>query len=117
MLFPVAGVLIYLTLTRQLLVRETWRRLRPFSAAGIILLIAAPWHILATLRNPPWFDFTMQSLPGHYHGFFWFFFINEQVLRFLNLRYPRDYDTVPRLYFWLFTCCGYFRGAFTSRPF
>ena len=28
-------------------------------------------------------------------------FINEQVLRFLNLRYPRDYNTVPRLYFWL----------------
>jgi hypothetical protein len=24
------------------------------------------------------------------------------VLRFLNLRYPRDYNTVPRLYFWLF---------------
>jgi hypothetical protein len=23
-------------------------------------------------------------------------------LRFLNLRYPRDYNTVPRLYFWLF---------------
>jgi hypothetical protein len=23
------------------------------------------------------------------------------VLRFLNLRYPRDYNTVPRLYFWL----------------
>jgi hypothetical protein len=28
--------------------------------------------------------------------------MNEQVLRFLNLRSPRDYDTVPRLYFWLF---------------
>jgi hypothetical protein len=28
--------------------------------------------------------------------------MNEQVLRFLNLRYPRDYNTVPRLYFWLF---------------
>jgi hypothetical protein len=27
--------------------------------------------------------------------------MNEQVLRFLNLRYPRDYDTVPRLWFWL----------------
>ena len=26
---------------------------------------------------------------------------NEQLLRFLNLRYPRDYNTVPRLYFWL----------------
>ncbi len=45
---------------------------------------------------------TLRSVPGEYHGFLWFFFINEQLLRFLNLRYPRDYDTVPRLYFWLF---------------
>ena len=28
--------------------------------------------------------------------------MNEQVLRFLNMRYPRDYNTVPRVYFWLF---------------
>ena len=68
----------------------------PFSGLAIILLIAAPWHILATLRNPPYFSFTMKSIPGEYHGFLWFFFINEQLLRFLNLRYPRDYDTVPR---------------------
>ena len=44
----------------------------------------------------------MHSESGSYHGFFWFYFINEHVLRFLNLRYPRDYNTVPRLYFWLF---------------
>ena len=44
----------------------------------------------------------MRSAPGEYHGFLWFYFINEQLLRFLNLRYPRDYNTVPRLYFWLF---------------
>ena len=44
----------------------------------------------------------MHSAPGEYHGFLWFYFINEQLLRFLNLRYPRDYNTVPRLYFWLF---------------
>ena len=50
----------------------------------------------------PTFAFDMHSLPGEYHGFLWFFFINEQLLRFLNLRYPRDYDTVPRVYFWLF---------------
>jgi hypothetical protein len=31
-----------------------------------------------------------------YRGFFWFYFINEHLLRFLNLRYPRDYNTVPR---------------------
>jgi 4-amino-4-deoxy-L-arabinose transferase-like glycosyltransferase len=28
--------------------------------------------------------------------------MNEHVLRFLNMRYPRDYNTVPRAYFWLF---------------
>jgi len=100
-LFPLAAGVIYLWLTHQLFSARTWRRLHPFSGILVILLIAAPWHILATLRNPPYFAFTLHSGPGQYHGFFWFFFINEQLLRFLNLRYPRDYNTVPRLYFWL----------------
>jgi 4-amino-4-deoxy-L-arabinose transferase-like glycosyltransferase len=98
---PVGGVLVYLLLTRQLFSRETWRRLRPLSVVLIFLLIAAPWHVLATLRMPPYFNFSMHSGPGEYHGFFWFYFINEHLLRFLNLRYPRDYNTVPRLVFWL----------------
>ncbi|MGB7762317.1 MAG: glycosyltransferase family 39 protein [Bryobacteraceae bacterium] len=101
-LFPVAAALIYLGLTGQLFSRAVWHRLHPFSGAAVALLIAAPWHVLATLRNPPYFDFTLRSLPGQYHGFLWFYFMNEQVLRFLNLRYPRDYDTVPLAYFWLF---------------
>jgi 4-amino-4-deoxy-L-arabinose transferase-like glycosyltransferase len=100
--FPIGTALVYLLLTRQLFAARTWRRLRPFRAILIVLLIAAPWHILATLRNPPYFSFTLKSIAGQYHGFLWFFFINEQLLRFLNLRYPRDYDTVPPLYFWLF---------------
>ena len=106
--FPIGSIVIYLLCTRQLFSIRTWRRLRPFSGLAIILLIAAPWHILATLRNPPYFSFTMRSVPGEYHGFLWFFFINEQLLRFLNLRYPRDYDTVPRLYFWLFNLAWLF---------
>ena len=100
--FPVGAAAVYLLCTRQFFSASIWRRLRPLSGVVIILLIAAPWHILATLRNPPYFSFTMRSIPGQYHGFLWFFFINEQLLRFLNLRYPRDYSTVPRLYFWLF---------------
>lgn len=100
--FPVTAGLIYLFFTNQLFSRRPWSRLHPFTGAFIAILIAAPWHILATLRNPPYFAFTMRSVPGEYHGFFWFYFINEQLLRFLNLRYPRDYNTVPRLYFWLF---------------
>jgi len=100
--FPVAGALLYLAVTRQLLLRRTWQLLRPFSGALIALLIAMPWHALATLRNPPYFAWTLHSGPGEYHGFLWFYFINEQLLRFLNMRYPRDYNTVPRLWFWLF---------------
>jgi 4-amino-4-deoxy-L-arabinose transferase-like glycosyltransferase len=100
--FPIAAALIYLGVTRQLFQAKIWKSLHPLSGVLVALLIAAPWHVLAALRNPPYFDFTMHSAAGEYHGFLWFYFINEQLLRFLNLRYPRDYDTVPRLYFWLF---------------
>ncbi len=101
-MFPVAIGLLYLGVTRQFFVRRTWNRFRPVAGIALLLAIAAPWHVLATLRNPPLLDFTMHSESGSYHGFFWFYFINEHLLRFLNLRYPRDYNTVPRLYFWLF---------------
>src|SRR5713226_3452069 len=100
--FPVAAGVLYLFLTKQFFVARTWKRLHPISGFFIALLVAAPWHILATLRNPPYFSLSLHSGPGEYHGFLWFYFINEQVLRFLNLRYPRDYNTVPRLWFWLF---------------
>jgi 4-amino-4-deoxy-L-arabinose transferase-like glycosyltransferase len=99
--FPVGAGLVYLAITRQIFNIKVWKRIRPLSGALVIVLIAAPWHVLAAIRNPPVFDFTMHSAPGEYHGFLWFFFINEQLLRFLNLRSPRDYNTVPRLWFWL----------------
>ena len=101
-LFPLAAGAIYLFLTHQMFAARTWKRLRPFTGLAIILLIAAPWHVLATLRNPPYFSFSFHSGPGEYRGFLWFYFMNEQVLRFLNMRFPRDYNTVPRVYFWLF---------------
>jgi 4-amino-4-deoxy-L-arabinose transferase-like glycosyltransferase len=100
-LFPLAAVFLYLVFTRRLFDRKSWQRLHPLSGVLIFISIAAPWHILAILRNPPYFDFTMHGGPGQYHGFFWLYFINDQLLRFFNTRYPRDYDTVPRVYFWL----------------
>ncbi len=100
LIFPIAAALLYLLFSRQLFLRRTWQRLRPISGTIIILAIAVPWHVLAMLRNPPYFVWTLKSGPGVYHGFLWFFFINEQLLRFLNLRYPRDYNTVPRTFFW-----------------
>ncbi len=101
-LFPIAGALLYLYFSKQLLVRSTWQRLHIVSGLLIVLVIAAPWHILATIRNPPYFDFSMKSEPGKYHGFFWFYFFNEHVFRFLNMRHPRDYNTFPPILFWLF---------------
>jgi 4-amino-4-deoxy-L-arabinose transferase-like glycosyltransferase len=110
--FPLGAAVIYLAITRQLFSWVTWKRLRPLSGILIILAIAAPWHILATLRNPPYFALTMRSGPGNYHGFLWFYFMNEHVLRFLNMRYPRDYDTVPRLWFWGFHLLWLFPWSF-----
>ena len=100
-LFPAGAGLLYIVFARRDW-RDCHKKLRPVSGVALLLLIAAPWHILATLRNPPYFDLTLHSEAGSYRGFFWFYFINEHLLRFLNLRYPRDYNTVPRLYFWAF---------------
>ena len=100
--FPIGAAVVFLLMNGQLLSWSTWKKLRPISGTALMLVIAVPWHVLATIRNPPYFAWTLKSMPGHFHGFLWFYFINEQLLRFLNLRYPRDYDTVPRMWFWLF---------------
>jgi 4-amino-4-deoxy-L-arabinose transferase-like glycosyltransferase len=99
-LFPALIGAIYVAIAR-VRIGEALSRVNPLAGIVIVFVIAAPWHILATLRNPPYFDFTMHSSPGEYHGFFWFYFLNEHLFRFLNIRYPRDYNTVPRLWFWL----------------
>ncbi len=99
MVFPVGAMLLWMTLTRSW---AEWRLLSPVAGVGIVVLIAAPWHVAAAIANPPLFDFTMHSGPGEYHGFFWYYFFNEHVFRFLNMRWPRDYNTVPRALFWAF---------------
>jgi len=62
--FPAAAGLLYLGLTRQLTAKRPWMKLRPFWGLLLLLAIAAPWHILATLKNPPYFDLTMHSESG-----------------------------------------------------
>jgi 4-amino-4-deoxy-L-arabinose transferase-like glycosyltransferase len=110
--FPIGIVLLYLLLTRG--IKGSFLRLRqlyPFSSIAIFFLIAAPWHILAGLANPTQgHPGTIHLLHGHWivpqptdgnvHGWFWFYFVNEHLLRYLNLRVPRDYDTVPLFLFW-----------------
>jgi 4-amino-4-deoxy-L-arabinose transferase-like glycosyltransferase len=106
--FPMGAAFFYLVFSGLWKRRDSWAKLHILSGIAVMLLIAAPWHVLATLRNPPYFDFTMHSESGSYRGFFWFYFFNEHILRFLNLRYPRDYDTVPPVLFWLFHFAWFF---------
>src|SRR3984885_3430501 len=110
--FPVIAALAYMALTRSLFSWVAWRRLYLGAAIAVALAIAVPWYVLATLRNPPYFVFTLHSGPGEYHGFFWFYFFNEHLLRFLGLRYPRDYDTVPRFWFWILNLVWIFPWSF-----
>jgi len=86
--FLFATAALFLALTGEL---RSWRRLKPFTGALLFLAIAAPWHILAGLRNTG-------GMNGH--GFFWFYFINEHVLRFLGRRIPRDYNKLPSYLYW-----------------
>ncbi|MFI5057728.1 MAG: ArnT family glycosyltransferase [Candidatus Acidiferrales bacterium] len=88
LVFPVAAIGLYLPWTRQL---RHLLKMRLISSSLLFLAIAAPWHVLAGLRNPT---------QGNVRGFFWFYFINEHFLRYLNKRVPRDYGTVPLLLFW-----------------
>lgn len=73
----------------HLLVSGRWdalKRLQILPGSLVFLLIAAPWHLAIGFANK---------------GFFWFYFVNEQFLRYVGLRYPKDYATMPVWLFWI----------------
>jgi 4-amino-4-deoxy-L-arabinose transferase-like glycosyltransferase len=88
LVFFFGAAIVYLALSGEY---KGWRRLKPFTGVLLFLLVAAPWHILAGLRNTG-------GMNGH--GFFWFYFVNEHFLRFLGRRYPKDYNKLPASLFW-----------------
>lgn len=88
LVFPVGTIVIFLLLTGRL---RYLLKLHLASSFLVFLVVAAPWHILAGLRNPA---------QGEARGFFWFYFVNEHLLRYLKKRFPADYDTVPLWLFW-----------------
>jgi 4-amino-4-deoxy-L-arabinose transferase-like glycosyltransferase len=95
--FPIAFVLLYLALTRQF---RLLLKLHLIPSTLLFLLIAAPWHILAALRNPAIALPAGLGLPAR-AGWAWFYLYNEHVARFLQRRIPHDYGQVPVLLFWL----------------
>jgi 4-amino-4-deoxy-L-arabinose transferase-like glycosyltransferase len=98
-IFFFAAVIPLLLLSGQW---RRWRQLKPVSGILLFLLIAAPWHILAGLRNPDQ-GHPIGNIPtlGNVHGFWYFYFLNEHVFRFLGSRFPHDYSKLPFVYYWL----------------
>jgi len=88
LVFPCGAAFFFLLVTGEW---RRWREFRLISGVALFLVIAAPWHVLAGLRNP--------GTPEH-HGFLWFYFVNEHLLRFLGRRYPRDYNKLPATLYW-----------------
>ena len=89
LVFFFATTIAYLLLTDEL---KQWRKLRPFSGGLLFLAIAAPWHVLAAMQTP--------ETSGQ-HGFLWFYFWNEHVLRFLGRRIPADFNKLPGWLYWI----------------
>jgi 4-amino-4-deoxy-L-arabinose transferase-like glycosyltransferase len=83
--FPLAIIFAFVWAT------DGWRRLfsrgvSPFVVGALVLaVVAVPWHIVAGLHAP---------------GFYWFYFVNEQLNRALGTRIPRDYAAVPLGIWW-----------------
>lgn len=90
LVFPIGAIVLYLLLTGNL---SHLLKLRIVSSMIVFFVLAAPWHILAAVRNPA---------QGRSRGFLWFYFVNEHIMRFLNKRVPPGYDTVPLVLFWAF---------------
>ena len=75
---PGAVVFLFLLFTRRW---SVLRRVPWVSGTLLFLAVAAPWHVLAALRNP---------------GFLWFYFIHEHVLRYATAEALRQQP------FWFF---------------
>jgi 4-amino-4-deoxy-L-arabinose transferase-like glycosyltransferase len=60
LVFPCGAGFFFLLVTGEW---RRWREFRLISGLALFLVIAAPWHILAGLRNPG---------TAEHHGFFWF---------------------------------------------
>ena len=97
--FFIATVAPYLVITGEW---KRWRQMRLLTGLLLFLAIAAPWHIMAALRNPDHGNpLGNVPSPGHVHGFLYFYFINEHVLRFLGKRFPHDYNKQSWIAYWL----------------
>jgi 4-amino-4-deoxy-L-arabinose transferase-like glycosyltransferase len=80
--FPIAILVLFLLWCGDF--RRLWR-FHIGKGTLLFVILAFPWHILAAYRNK---------------GFLWYFFVNEQFLRFIGKRQPYDYESISLPIFW-----------------
>jgi 4-amino-4-deoxy-L-arabinose transferase-like glycosyltransferase len=96
LLIPSAIIFLWLLLLNK------WRELRhAYIVLGILILLVLglPWHIAAALATPPpggwdWAHFF--SRDWHNQGFLWYYFVQQQFLRYL------DHSVANRVQPWWF---------------
>ena len=69
---PAGGLALYTLATRDF---GIWRRLHLIEGLAVFFVIAAPWFVVVSLKNPEFFDF---------------FFIHEHFTRFLTTEHRRE---------------------------
>ncbi|MGH9600408.1 MAG: glycosyl transferase, partial [Terracidiphilus sp.] len=98
-IFFLGAVIPFLLLTGQW---RRWRELKPVTGGLLFLAISLPWHILCGMANPgEGHPVGNHPTLGNVHGFWYFYFINEHLDRFLGTRYPHDYNKLPAALYWL----------------
>jgi 4-amino-4-deoxy-L-arabinose transferase-like glycosyltransferase len=88
--FPVGIIFVFFLISREW---PKWRVMHTLPGSLLFLLLTAPWHWLAEIRNP---------------GFLNFFFVGEQFLRFFSKRDPPVLWSVPLLTFWALVLVWFF---------
>jgi 4-amino-4-deoxy-L-arabinose transferase-like glycosyltransferase len=107
LVFPIAFVFLYLAITKQV---HLLFKLHLLASTAVFLALAAPWHILAALRNPAIALPQGLGLPAT-AGWAWFYLYNEHIARFLSKRIPHDYGLTPVWLFWLYLVLWIFPWA------
>jgi 4-amino-4-deoxy-L-arabinose transferase-like glycosyltransferase len=107
LVFPIGFVFLYLAITKQF---HLILKLHLLSSTAVFLIIAAPWHIFAAIRNPAIALPSGLGLPAT-GGWAWFYLYNEHIARFLSKRIPHDYGLTPVWLFWLYLVLWIFPWA------
>lgn len=90
LVFPVATIVVFLALVGD---AAYLRRLVRLDGIALFLAISAPWHIAMAVKYP---------------GFAYNYFLNEHLLRSMNMHYPADFRNVPIWEFWAVSLAGLF---------